>query len=178
MQDFEQYTTSSREDNFASILWEMTNEVIEDKASQDQMAYLRRTSKPRILTVKKWISRIQNINALLPHMSEDSISLTKKQMMDEIIIPSIPFQHLREFRLNSNENDSLREISRKLSDIIPDNDENRRDQGKKGNRNNNRDTPRDTPETEEETKLKEVPQTRHSRTNVVYTRTMSGRIAE
>ena len=33
-------------------------------------------------------------------------------------------------------------------------------------------------ETEEETKLKEVLQTRHSRMNVVYTRTMSGRIAE
>ena len=75
-------------------------------------------------------------------MSEDSFSLTKKQMIDEIIIPNIPSQYLREFRLNSNENDSLRKISRKLSDIIPENDEsNRRNKGKKGNRNNPRDTP-------------------------------------
>ena len=79
-------------------------------------------------------------------MSEDSISLTKKEMIDEIVIPNIPSQHLREFRLHSNENDSLRELSRKLSDIIPDNDDsNRREKGKKGNINNNRDTPRDTP---------------------------------
>ena len=75
-------------------------------------------------------------------MSEDSISLTKKQMIDEIIIPNIPSQYLREFHLHSNENDSLRKLSRKISDIIPENDENRRDKGKKWNRNNNRDTPR------------------------------------
>ena len=53
MQEFEQYTIPSREDKFASFLWELTNEVIGDKTSQYQMAYLRRTSKPRTLTVKK-----------------------------------------------------------------------------------------------------------------------------
>ena len=80
-------------------------------------------------------------------MSEDSTALTKKQMIDEIIIPNIPSQYLREFRLHSNDNDSLRELSRKLSDIIPENDEsNRRDKRREGNRRvNPRDTPRDTP---------------------------------
>ena len=52
MQEFEQYTIPTREQNFASTLLELTNEVIGDKASQDQMAYLRKTSKPRSLTVK------------------------------------------------------------------------------------------------------------------------------
>ena len=67
-------------------------------------------------------------------------------MIDEIIIPNIPSQYLRELRLHSNENDSFSKLSRKLSDIIPENDKyNRRDKGRKGNRNNPRDTPRDTP---------------------------------
>ena len=59
------------------------------------MAYLRQTPKSRSLIVKKWISRIQNINALLPHRGEGSIALTKKQMIYEFIIPYIPSQHLR-----------------------------------------------------------------------------------
>ena len=40
-------------------------------------------------------------------------------MIDEIIIPNLPSQHLREFRLHRIETNPLREISRKLSDIIP-----------------------------------------------------------
>ena len=52
MQEFEQYTFPTREQNFASTLWELTNEVIGDRAIQDQMAYLRKTGKPRSLTVK------------------------------------------------------------------------------------------------------------------------------
>ena len=74
----------------------LTNEVIGDKASQDQMTYLRKTNKPRSLTVKKWISRIQNINDLLPHTSEDSITLTKKQTIDDHHSKH-PFKYLREF---------------------------------------------------------------------------------
>ena len=35
MQEFDQYTTPTREENFASILWELTNEIIGDKASQN-----------------------------------------------------------------------------------------------------------------------------------------------
>jgi len=148
-QEYSVYTTPSKEENFASILWELTSEVMGDRASQDQMAYLRRTNKPRSLTVKKWISRIQNINALLPHMSEGSNALTKEQMIEEVIVPNIPTQYLREFRLHSNVNDSLRELTRKLSDIIPENDDSnsrRENKGKGRNQNNNpRDNPRDNP---------------------------------
>ena len=66
---------------------------------------------------------IQNINALLAHTSEDSIALTKKQIMDEIIILNIPSQYLRKYGLHSNDTDSLHELSRKISDIIPENDD-------------------------------------------------------
>ena len=107
---------------------------------------LEKNSEGRSLTVKKWISRIQNINALLTHMSEDSIVLTKKQIMNEIIISNIPLQYLREFRLYSNDIDSLRKLSRKLSDIIPENDDrNRRYNGRRGNDRVRRDTPTNTP---------------------------------
>ena len=66
---------------------------------------------------------IQNINALLAHTSEDSIALTKKKTMDDIIILNIPLQYLRKFRLHSNDSASLHELSRKISDIIPENDD-------------------------------------------------------
>ena len=55
-------------------------------------------------------------------MSEEFIALTKKKIIDEIIIPNISSQYLQEFRLHSNNTNYLHELLRKLSDIIPEND--------------------------------------------------------
>ena len=50
----------------------------------------------------------------------------EEKMIDEIIIPNIPSQYLREFRLHHEEDNSLRDLGKKLTDIIPeDEDDNR-----------------------------------------------------
>ena len=42
-----------------------------------------------------------------------------RKTIDEIIIPNIPSQYLREFRLHHEEGNSLSDLGKKLTDIIP-----------------------------------------------------------
>lgn len=118
-----------QQQNYASILWKVISEEIGEKACQDQIAYLSKAQRPRSLNVKTWISRIQNINALLPRMSKKDSILTKKKLTNEIIIPNILSQYLKEFRFHYDEAGSHHGLARKYTDIITENEErgNRRD---------------------------------------------------
>jgi len=78
-------------------------------------------------------------------MGEENLALTKKQMIDKIVIPNIPSQYLREFCLHHNEKDTLCELSHKLSDIIPENNDIRQRDKRRERNNNPSDTPRDNP---------------------------------
>ena len=61
----------------------------------------------------------------------------EKKLIDEIIIPNIPSQYLRDFRQHHEEANYLRDLGKKLTDIIPgDEDVNRRD---KRRENSNKD---------------------------------------
>lgn len=103
--------------------------------------YLRRTPKPRSLTVKKPVSIIHNINTLLLHVIENASILTKKELIDEVFIPNIPFQYFRKFCIHYDKAASLRNLARKITDIIPENEEhvNRRDKRREHNGNDKSD---------------------------------------
>ena len=74
-------------------------------------------------------------------MIENTSILTKKQLIDEVIIPNIPSQYFRKFRLHYDKAASLRNLARKITNINPENEEhvNRRDKRREHNGNDKSD---------------------------------------
>ena len=103
-------------------------------------------------------------------MRENASVLTKKKLIEDIIIPNIPSQYSRKSHLHYEEADYFRDLATKLTNIIPKNEEhvNKRDKTREHNEKDTRDH-RDRKQTSPISDSKKVLET-----NVDFKRDTSG----
>ena len=72
-------------------------ETLPEESARKQVKYLKNTTKPRKLKVKKWVRRIKNINSLLPMMG--GTKLSEEEIVKEVIAPNLPELWSKSFHL-------------------------------------------------------------------------------
>ena len=77
-----------------------TEEVLGHDAFENQMEYLKRTKKPKKMSVDDWMRRIRNINFSIPVIDSSQTALTDNVLIRDVILPNVPA--LIKLRLKSN----------------------------------------------------------------------------
>ena len=72
-------------------------ETLPEESARKQIKYLKNTTKPRKLNVRKWVRRIKNINSLLPMMG--GTKLSEEEIVKEVIAPNLPESWSKSFHL-------------------------------------------------------------------------------
>ena len=75
-------------------------------AYKPQIKYLKKTSKPSNIDVKKWIKKVRNINAFLPLMSSKAAKMTDIELLEHVILENIPNKWIQECDLKGIDEDS------------------------------------------------------------------------
>ena len=75
-------------------------------AYKAQIKYLKKTSKPSNIDVKKWIKKVRNINAFLPLMSSKAAKMTDNELLEHVILENIPNKWIQECDLKGIDEDS------------------------------------------------------------------------
>ena len=84
------------EANFDTHLADLVTDELGTEAFKYQIKYLRKTKKPRNLTLKSWMKRVRNLNRYLPLIKAGEIKLTEEYLLEEIIFENIPADWQRE----------------------------------------------------------------------------------
>ena len=73
--------TPSKE-NFDTHLADLVTDELGTEAFKDQVKYLRKTKKPRNLTLKSWIKRVRSLKSYLPLLKEGEVRLTEEYLLE------------------------------------------------------------------------------------------------
>ncbi len=93
---------------------ELTSAIPGDDALQNEKDYLKTTPKPEKMSVKQWINRMTSINSYLPLMQQNGQSLSKEDLIAEVIAKNIPNAWVKDFKL------AKLHLSTRIKDIISD----------------------------------------------------------
>ena len=77
-----------------------TAEVLGHNAFENQMEYLKKTKKPKKISVDNWLRRIRNINFSISTIDSTQVALTNNVLIRDVILPNIPA--LLKLQLKSN----------------------------------------------------------------------------
>jgi len=93
----------------------LINLALGDDTLGDQLAYLRRTSKPRQLSIGDWIRRIREINSLVSYFNLPAAAITDNNLVTEVIGPNIPSHYSTKFKMMYRTNDNFQQITKTLT---------------------------------------------------------------
>jgi len=96
-------------------IYSLTNSVLGDDALGDQLAYLRRTPKPRQLSIEDWIRDIREINNLVSYFTLPATEITDNNLVTEVIGPNIPSHYSTKFKMMYRTNDNFQQITKTLT---------------------------------------------------------------
>jgi len=102
-------------EGFNAVLQTFVENTLTEGAGTRQKQYLRCTLKPRNMTVKNWITRVQFINTCLPWMEPNCSKFTEKELILEVITPNNPMAWHKDYYLAElNKKERLKEVLSKL----------------------------------------------------------------
>ena len=67
-----------------------SKEILGNDAYDNQVEYLKKTKKPRKMSVDEWLKKVQNINFALPYIDMDEEKLSTKELIKEVVLPNVP----------------------------------------------------------------------------------------
>ena len=73
-----------------NFLNETSKEILGQDAFDNQMEYLKKTKKPKKLSVDEWLKSIRNINGALPYINMDEDKMNDKTLIRDVILLNIP----------------------------------------------------------------------------------------
>ena len=77
-------------DTLLDVLNNTSIEILGQDAFDNQMEYLKKTKKPKKLSVDKWLKRIRNINGALPYINMDEDKMSDRTLIRDVIMPNVP----------------------------------------------------------------------------------------
>ena len=84
------------EENFDTHLADLITDELGTEAFKYQVKYLRKTKKPRNLTLKSWMKRVKSLNSYLPLLKAGEKRLPEEYLLEEVILENIPSRWQRE----------------------------------------------------------------------------------
>ena len=82
--------------NFDTHLADLVTDEIGTEAFKYQVKYLRKTKKPKNVTLKCWMKRVRTLNSYLPLLKAGEKRLTEEYLLEEVILENIPARWQRE----------------------------------------------------------------------------------
>ena len=77
-------------DALLEVLNNTSIEILGQDAFDNQIEYLKKTKKPKKLSVDEWLKRIRNINGALPYINMDEDKMSDKTLIRDLIMPNVP----------------------------------------------------------------------------------------